>query len=440
MRKTPRIPAMTLLAGALLCLHAGAADLAQIYQQALGSDPLYTGARYTLAAGAEKVTQGRAGLLPAAAITGAYARSGDTMNNSANSYALQLSQPLLRAANWETYQQGKLLAAQSEAQFALAQQDLILRVSQAYFDILAAQDALAFLRAQEVAISEQLASAKRTFEVGTTTITDTNEAQARYDLAVAQEIGANNDLEVARSRLQQITGQLPPPLAILRKDVGLSQPEPAQMDPWIGSAERQNYTILSQQLALEIAQRQIKINRAGHYPTVDLVATRSRNTLNNVTGSPSTIAQSGTSNTNSIGVQWSIPLFSGFYVDSKVSEAIALEDRSRSDLEYARRTAILNARQAYLGVSNGLAQVKALEAAEISSLSALDSNKLGYEVGVRINIDVLNAQQQLFATRRDLSKARYDTLMNGLKLKAAAGALQEQDLVQLNRLLTAPSS
>ena len=231
---------------------------------------------------------------------------------------------------------------------------------------------------------------------------------------------------------------MPSPLAILRKGVGLSQPEPAQMDPWLGSAERQNYTILSQQLALEIAQRQIKINRAGHYPTVDLVATRSRNTLNNVTGSPSTIAQSGTSNTNSIGVQWSIPLFSGFYVDSKVSEAIALEDRSRSDLEYARRTAILNARQAYLGVSNGLAQVKALEAAEISSLSALDSNKLGYEVGVRINIDVLNAQQQLFATRRDLSKARYDTLMNGLKLKAAAGTLQEQDLVQINRLLTAP--
>lgn len=443
-RQFPMVPMKTLLARAVLAITcagaaatAGAADLVQIYQQALASDPTYTGARYSLAAGREKITQGRSGLLPNAAVNGNYSRSGDALNNSANNYALQLTQPLLRVANWETFQQGKLLATQSEAQFALAQQDLIVRVSQAYFDVLAAQDVLAFLQAQKSAISEQLESAKRTFEVGTTTITDTNEAQARYDLAIAQEIGANNDLELAQGRLEQIIGHTSPPLAMLRTDVSLSLPDPAQINPWLTSAEQQNYSVVSQQLALEIAQRQIKVERAGHFPTLDLVASRSHNAQANVSGTPSVLAQSGSANTNSIGVQWNIPLFSGFYVDSKVTESIALADRSRSDLEAARRLALLNARQAYLGVTNGLAQVKAYQAAELSSQSSLDSNKLGYEVGVRINIDVLNAQQQLFATRRDLAKARYDTLMNGLKLKAAAGTLAEPDLTQVNKLLTA---
>jgi outer membrane protein len=417
-----------------------AADLSQIYQQALANDPTYASARYAMDAGREKATQGRAGLLPNIAVVGGYTRSNDNLNNSTNTYSLQLAQPLLRIGNWETYQQGKLAAAQSEAQFALAQQDLILRVSQAYFDVLAAQDVLATLSAQKKAISEQLDLAKRSFEAGTAMITDTHEAQARFDLVVAQEIGAINAVELARDRLQQITGAAAPSLATVRKDAALSPPEPAQVEPWIASAESGNIGVLSQQLAVEIAQRQIKIERAGHYPTVDLVAARSFIKNDNPNGPLYLQIQSSRYYSNSIGVQWTIPLFSGFSVDSKVSESISLTDRARADLEAARRNAILNTRQAYLGVVNGLAQIKAYQAAETSSMSSLDSNKTGYDAGVRVNIDVLNAQQQLFASQRDLAHARYDALMSGLKLKAAAGTLQEQDLSTINALLVGPGS
>jgi outer membrane protein len=428
----------TLLAGALLSLNAHATDLLQAYREALANDAQYASARATLVAGQEKSVQGRAGLLPTVAVSGSYSRN--TLDNktalnrsnvdySGNGYTLSLSQPLFRVGNWEQYKEGNLSVAASEAQFALAQQDLIVRVAQAYFDVLAAQDTLASLQAQKTAITEQLASAKRNFEVGTATITDTHEAQARYDLASAQEIAAQNDLQIKRYALEQITNRPAGELAMLRPGVTLKAPEPAAADNWVQSAQQQNYGVVGQQLALEIAQREIKRNRSGHYPTVDLVASRSHSNQ----GSVSTIG--ATSNVNAVGVQWAIPLFSGFAVDSKVREAIALEDKARADLENARRVAAQAARQSYLGVNAGLAQVKALEAAEISSQSALESNRLGYQVGVRINIDVLNAQQQLFSTRRDLAKARYDTLVNGLRLKSAAGTLKEDDLAQVNALL-----
>lgn len=425
-----------LLAGAFASLNAHATDVMQAYREALANDAQYASARAALAAGQEKSVQGRSGLLPNVAVSGAYSRNNLDSSNlpravdySGNGYTLSLSQPLFRVANWEQYQEGKLSVAASEAQFAQAQQDLIVRVAQAYFDVLAAQDALASLQAQKVAITEQLASAKRNFEVGTATITDTHEAQARYDLAVAQEIAAQNDLQIKRNALEQITNQPAGDLATLRPGVTLQPPQPAAADKWVQSAEQQNYGVVGQQLALEIARREIKRNRAGHYPTVDLVASRSHSNQGTVT----TIG--ATSDSTAIGVQWAIPLFSGFAVDSKVREAIALEDKARADLENARRTAAQGARQSFLGVTAGLAQVKALEAAEVSSQSALESNRLGYQVGVRINIDVLNAQQQLYSTRRDLAKARYDTLVNGLRLKSAAGTLKEEDLAQINALL-----
>jgi outer membrane protein len=430
----------TFVASTFLSLNAHAVDLIQVYKEALANDAQYASARASLAAGEEKTTQGRSGLLPTLNATGGYARSngditasGVTVSRdytSGNNYSVALSQPLFRWANWESYQQGKLSTAVAEAQFNQAQQDLITRVAQAYFDVLASQDALAFVQAQKVAITEQLAAAKRNFEVGTSTITDTHEAQARYDLAVAQELAAQNDLDIKRTALQQIIGKPPATLAPLRQGVKLSPPEPAMIDKWVESADQQNFGVISQQLALEIAQRDIGRNRAGHMPTLDLVARRDHNY-----GSSTTTPGSATSNANTIGVQWSMPLFSGFAVTSKVRESIALEDKARSDLENTRRTAEQGARQAFLGVTSGLAQVKALEAAEVSSQSALDSNKLGYQVGVRINIDVLNAQQQLFSTRRDLSKARYDTIVNGLRLKSAAGTLKEADLAQVNALL-----
>lgn len=430
----------TLAASAFLALNVQAADLLQVYKEALANDAPYASARAALAAGLEKVPQARAGLLPSVGLGGGFSRSNLDLSVSGaeigrnyinNGYTLSLSQPLFRWGNWQQYQQSKLSAAASEAQFAQAQLDLIVRVSQAYFDVLAAQDSLASVQAQKTAITEQLASAKRNFEVGTATITDTHEAQARYDLAVAQEFAGQNDLAIKLTALQQIIGKPVSDLATLRPGVKLNAPEPAQIDKWVESAEAQNYGVVGQQLALEIARREIQRSRAGHYPTVDLVASR---THGNQSAS-ATSATSSVSNVNSIGVQWAIPLFSGFAVDSRVRETIALEDKARNDLENARRTAAQGARQSYLSVNNGLAQVKALEAAEVSSQSALESNKLGYQVGVRINIDVLNAQQQLYLTRRDLAKARYDTIVNGLRLKSAAGTLKEEDLAQVNALL-----
>jgi outer membrane protein len=442
-----------LLASAFATFSAHATDLIQVYQQALANDATYASARAALSAGEEKVTQGRSLLLPTVGIVGnvtrnnndfspfnegqqaslpngsTYTVAGSGANLRSNAYTISLSQPLFRWANWQSYQQSKLQTAISEAQFAQAQQDLITRVAQAYFDVLAAQDTLESTRAQKTAVTEQLASAKRNFEVGTQTITDTHEAQAAYDLVVAQEFAAVNDLDNKRAALQAIIGAAPAALAPLKTGVNLTPPQPAAIDPWISSAESQNYNVMVSQLALESAKRDISRNRAGHYPTLDLVATSTRNNVNGST------AQSGTTNNKAIGLQWSVPIFSGFAVTSRVRESIALEDKARNDLEANKRAAALGVRQAFLGVNSGLAQVKALEAAEVSSQSALESNKLGYQVGVRINIDVLNAQRQLYSTRTDLARARYNTIMNGLRLKAAAGSLREADLVPINNLL-----
>ena len=431
----------SLIAAAFSTSNAHAVDLLQVYQEALANDAQYASARASLAIGQEREPQARAGLLPNVGLSGSNTRNNadttptggtsSSSNYNNNAYTLSLSQPLFRWANWEQYEQGKLAAAASQAQFAQAQQDLILRVAQAYFDVLTAQDTLAAVRAQKVATTEQLASAKRNFEVGTQTITDTHEAQARYDLIVAQEFAAQNDLDIKRAALQQIIGKPASPLATLKTGVQLSMPVPSVIEPWVTSAEQKNYGVVGSELALESARRDIARNRAGHYPTVDLVASSGRNNAN---GGPQ-FTNGGRTNSTAVGIQWNIPIFAGFSVDSKVREAVAAEDKSRNDLETARRTAAQAARVSYFGVNSGLAQVKALEAAEISSQSALDSNKLGYQVGVRINIDVLNAQQQLFTTRSQLAKARYDTIMNGLRLKSAAGSLKEEDLSAVNALL-----
>ncbi len=429
-----------LITSAFLTLNAQAADLIQVYQQALANDATYASARSSLSAGQERITQGRSGLLPTIAASGSNTRnSGDQtspdflgimtkrdVDSHSNSYTVQLSQPLFNWANWQTYQQSKLAQATAEATFAQAQQDLITRVAQAYFDVLTAQDNLTSTQAQKVATTEQLASAKRNFEVGTQTITDTHEAQAAYDLVVAQEFAAINDLDNKRTALQVIIGQTPGELAPLRTGVAINAPSPAAVEPWVSSAESQNYAVVAAKLNVEIAKREIERNRANHMPTANLIAST---THQNTTGIQR-------SNTNAIGVSWNVPIFSGFAVTSKVRETIALEDKARNDLEATKRAASQNARSAYLGMNSGLAQVKALEAAEVSSKSSLDSNKLGYQVGVRINIDVLNAQKLLYSTQKDLAKARYDTIMNGLRLKSAAGSLKEDDLAPINALLT----
>ena len=445
-RSAARLIWVSTLAGALLACAAPSAsgnDLLTIYKAALANDAVYSSARYSLAAGQEKYPQGLATILPT--VTAGYNTQANTANIASraagvapidrffniNGYNITLSQPLFRWQNWQTFEQGKLLVAQAEATFAQAGQDLIVRTAQAYFDVLAAADTLAVSNAAKTAISEQLAQAKRNFEVGTSTIVDTHEAQSRFDLAVAQEIAAQNDLETKRTALQQLIGKAAGDLFKLRPDVQIPPPQPAVIDKWVEAAEVNNYAVRAQDFSAAAAKRTVEIQRAGHYPTLDLTASR---TINSQTAS--TLAAVGTDNTvNAIGLTLAIPIYAGGGVDSRVREALANEDKSRADLENLRRTAAQNARQFFLAVTSGLAQVRAFEAAQVSSLSSLDSNKLGYEVGVRINIDVLNAQQQLFTTRRDLAKARYDTIVNGFRLKAASGSLKEEDVAAINALL-----
>ncbi len=431
MRKT--VFAM-LLATTGLFSQAQATDLIQIYQQALANDAVIASARASLAAGEERVVQGRAGLLPTMNLSGSRRQTEQRDDHSySNSYSLRLTQPLFNLGSWETYQKGKLQTEVSVAQFAQVQQDLILRVAQAYFDVLIAEDTLSSILSEKEATSEQLAFAKRNFEVGTATITDTYEAQARYDLIIAQELAARNSVAIARSALEQITAIPVDTLAELRTNVDLHGPQPEQIDSWVTTAQASNYAVVAQELTLEMTRRDIRLQRAGHAPTLGLVAERGRTDRDNI--SPSNT--NGTSNT--ITLQLNVPLFSGFDVNSKVNEAIALQERERANLTNARRTAAQAAREAYFSVNSGLSQIKALEAAEASSLSALEANQLGYQVGVRINIDVLNSQQQLFIARRDLSRARYETLLNSLRLKAAAGILTEVDIHHINDLLYYPA-
>ena len=429
---------------AAVALPATAEDLLQVYRDAQRYDATYAGARYTLEAGRERIPQARALLLPSVNATATASRQRIDVESSnqavspsffrqpnAVGYNLTLSQPVYRPQNAVQRDQADFQVRQAEATFAQASQDLTVRVAQAYFDVLAAQDTLALVGAQKAAISEQLAQAKRNFEVGTATITDTHEAQARYDLIIAQEIAAQNDLETKRRALQTVGGKEYPQLKPLRTDIRLSPPNPNDMQAWSDLAEKQAYPVLAQEAATEVAQLEAKRASAGHLPTLDIVSsygtTKDTGSLQAGVGREITQGQ--------IGLQFAVPLYQGGLVTSREREAAANYLKAREDLENARRTAVLTTRQTYLSVINGIAQVAALEQALTSSQSALDSNRLGYEVGVRINIDVLNAQQQLFQTRRDLAVARYNAILNQLRLKAAAGALREEDLDEVNRAL-----
>ncbi|GAB1392951.1 TolC family outer membrane protein [Rhodocyclaceae bacterium] len=419
-----------------------AADLLQVYRDAQSHDAQFAASRAARDAGLEKLPQGRAGLLPTLGLSAntthndyeATARatgSRTDANYNSNGWTLTLTQPLFRWQNWAGYKQGELAATSAEAQFVQASQDLIVRVAQAYFDVLLAQEALATAQAQKFATSEQLESAKRNFEVGTATITDTHEAQARYDLIVAQEIAAENDLAVKRQVLRTLTGKETDNLKRLKDKVSIGRPQPDDIDQWVASAESGNIGVQLAQTTFEIAGREAEKQRAGHYPTLDLVATHGKAG----TGFSAGGGGGSDSKTSTIGLQLALPIFSGGATMSRNREAVALQEKARADLDNARWQAQLAARQAYLGISAGLAQVRALEAGVASSQLAVESNKLGYEVGVRINIDVLNAQSQLFDTRQKLAKARLDTLIAHLKLKSAAGALSDDDLSSINALL-----
>ncbi|THF61752.1 TolC family outer membrane protein [Pseudothauera rhizosphaerae] len=431
---------LALLAAGLLSTAAWSADLLDIYRRAQANDARFAAARAEREAGQERVVQGRAGLLPNIGLSANTTwNEGEVKTDLArqdrdyntNGYTVQLTQPLFRWQNWVQYRQGELQTALAEAQFGQARQDLILRVAEAYFNVLNAQDALDAVTQLRTAAAEQLEIAKVSFEVGTVTITDVHEAQSRHDLAVAQEIAANNELVVRRQTLVQIVGEDPGQLAGLRPGVALLRPEPESITEWAGAAELGGYGVQAQQLVREIAVREVQRTRAGHYPTLDVVATHGRSHSGFSQNAPG----GSRTDASTIGLQLNLPLFAGGGISSSEREAAALKVKADAELDAARRDAALAARQAYLGVTSGLAQVGALEAAQLSSTSALEANRLGYEVGVRINIDVLNAQSQLADTLQQLARARYDTLLAQLRLKAAAGTLTEDDVQRVNALL-----
>lgn len=437
---------LSLAALALACaavpIHAWAAqDLLATWYLALSNDPTYSAARANYGANQEKLPQARAELLPAinAEVGGLFhdtrrARNLNSMNHGTrNTWDLVLTQPLFDCSRWKSFEQAKLRVADAEVQLQQASQDLLLRVAQAYFNVLTAQDTLAATQAEKASIAEQLASAKQNFELGTATITDTYEAQARYDLVQANELLHQNTLDVQRDHLAKIIGVVPQALAELPSGALLPAPQPARLQDWSTQAETANLDVIRAQLQTEIAQRDIEIARSGHYPTLNLRAASGSNS-----DAPLAAGNSGRPIDSSIGLVLSIPIYSGGGTSSKVSEKYQLEQKARHDFESARRSAVQSAREYYSGVITGLARIRALEAGEKSSLAAVEANRTGYAIGVRINLDVLNAQQQLYATRRDLAQARYGALLAGLRLKASSGSLSQADIEAVNRLLEEP--
>ncbi len=439
----PRFTVSRVALGALLAVGGVSAvqaqSLVELYESARSYDASFLSARSAYDASLAKAEQARAGLRPQAGLAGganwnnrdSSANPLDSTYNSQN-VTLSASQPLYRPANAAADQQGQLSIDIAKAQLQSAEQDLIVRTTQAYFDVLAAQDTLTFVQAQKKAVSEQLAAAKRNFEVGTTTVTDSREAQARYDLVIAQEIAAENDLRVKRLALDQLVGKpdvSPKPLAA---PVALPALSPADPQAWVAQAEIGHPAVLQAGKALEIARLETRKAEAGHKPTLDLVG---QYQIARAPSSSSAIPGYVRNNTATVGVQFNLPLYAGGAVQNRVKETLALEDKARTDLEGAKRGVSQATRSAYFGVLSGQGQVKALEAAEASSQSALDANKLGYQVGVRINIDVLNAQSQLFQTKRDLAVARYNVLIGGRRLKPASGQLKAEDLQGVNALL-----
>jgi outer membrane protein len=419
-----------------------AQSLVELYDSARAFDATYLSARLQYEANLARADQTRASILPTAGLAAAATRTDLTITPATNpllnraysteSATLSASQPLYRPGNWATYEQGKKQLDQARSLLDSAEQDLIVRTSQAYFDVLASQDSLNFVQAQKAAVAEQLASAQRNFEVGTATITDSREAQARFDLVLAQEIAAENDLRVKKLALNQLVGKADTQPRGLAAPLVLPTVVPIDVNTWVLQSEAAHPSIRLAQSNFEIAKLEVDKAEAGHKPTLDLVASYGGSRNPSGTASLSTGTRS---NTSVIGLNFNLPLFAGYATQNRVRETLSLSDKARSDLEGARRNVALSTRTAFFGLVSGQGQIKALEAAERSSQSALEANKLGYQVGVRINIDVLNSQSQLFQTKRDLARARYDVLVGGLRLRQASGTLKPEDLQAINGLL-----
>ena len=447
-------------------------DLLQLYQEAAFSDPVLTAARFNYQASKELYWQGFALLMPQANATPGGTRyyqhgAGSTVvsNNAGNSrvfdqksYTVTLTQPVFNVAALELFKQGDLNTKLADMRFFSAQQDLILRVSQAYFDALTSQDNVALYKNKKDLIKQQLEVAQAKFDAGLATIVDVNTAQAAMDLASSQEIAAQADLIVKRGALEQIVGRPVGALKPLVKDAKIEGvlkdprskskdvkgnpiadsvnphlPPGQTLDDWINQAEAANFNVLAGQLSVSLAESTYRGAQALNYPTINFVGTSGYNTSN---GTPNNYTPANTNvYNNTVALQMTIPLVSGGYNSSVIRQNAALLDAAKANYDNFRRTAAQNTRAAFTGFYGGLASVKAYEAAERSTSSALESSKLGFQVGTLINIDVLIALDSLINTRSLLQQARYSTILNAIKLKAHAAALTDEDLVSINALL-----
>jgi outer membrane protein len=444
--------AVWLLLALLLPIPAYAADqvslqaqplkLMDVYQQALAHDATLASALSTNRAAQEIIEQGKALYRPTVnfnAETNALKSSFHYLSTSSTDrsqfenyrYGVDARQPIFRQQNLIQIDQATTQVSIADKQLNVAQQALMLRTTQAYFDVLMAQDRIDLIVAQKTAIASQLAQAQANFDLGSATITDANEAQARYDLTLAQEIAALNEFDIAKHAVQAITGQLPQRLANVKlqlkaNEMGLS------MATWQELALLNNLNIQIQQDTAKLADQEIARNQAGHLPTLDAVASYTNSYANG------TISRFGAGNelqVGSIGLQLQIPLYEGGAVSSRVRQAQLNKQRAQDDLTAVRRQTELDTQRAYLNLSSSIAQLKALDQAVISSQSQLDATQLGYQVGVRTSVDVLNAQQQFFSAKRDVAQARYNYLINIIRLKAAAGVVAAADLVDINQQL-----
>ncbi len=431
------------LSAVLTAQAADSQNLWDIYQLALANDPSLAAARSGNLASQEKLVQGHALFKPSVSLNGSanYSNSDAKYSGAAifpevgwqsfntYTYSLNLNQPLYRKQNNAQLAQAQMQVTQADKSLQLAQQDLMLRSAQAYFDVLLAQDKIELIHAQKTAISRQLEQAQANFDAGNATITDVDEAKARFDLISANEIAAQNDLALKNYAIQALTGQAPQPLASTLSEIKPILPE-VDLPAWEQVAQQNNLTLSIQQQQLAIATQEVEKQNAGHLPTLDAVASYSDNRADgSIYGFGSDVRAA------SVGVQLQIPIYQGGAISSRVREALANKQKAQDELEASLRKVVLEARQSYLNLASSAAQLAAYQQALASSQSQLDSTNLGYEVGVRTSVDVLNAQQQYYSAKRDLLQARYSYLINTLKLKASASVLAESDMQSLNQQL-----
>ena len=417
-----------------------AADLVELFNQAQYSDPIYKQAIAAYNAATEAKPQARSQLLPQISLNAnTYSHDQDissssgiggsgTVDFNTHGYSLDLTQPVFHYDRWLALRQAdnEILQAQAEQDAAL--QELIIRVSERYFNLLAANDNLEFVRAEKSSLARQLEQATQRFEVGLSTITDVHEAQAGYDSSVANEILAENQIDNAREALWETTGTYVDNLSSLGESMALVQPQPGVIDEWTEIARVQNLQVIAAQYQLEQARQEISIQRSGHLPSLDIVANRGYNTSGGRFGGTET-------HSTAIGLELSVPLYEGGLVNSLTREAQHLHTQALERLEQEFRAAQRDTREAYLGVISGISQVNALKQSVISNESALQATEAGFEVGTRTAVDVVAVQRSLSQAKRDYARARYNYVMNTLRLKQASGTLSPEDLYEVNKWL-----